>query len=247
MDQTDAENMQAKAQRYDLIETALLDGDLFSALEQLNGKHTSRSVTRLVDSFLPSLLAASRDLYSRATRPVFGNWLAAVYRDAEATGDQPLMDAAYRLATHVFETHEQRLAAEKDRLFNGELTEHLYARLKTVVFDSIEDPDGRLPPLTRRAIAHVTLCELDGRLEEDPQLATTLEGLWERAREAGFMVEHREAIIDAHVSRARQIVAGILNRVVAEALAPRGTPTPGVRATHRSLGHDAAFLNPTKH
>jgi hypothetical protein len=118
--------------------------------------------------------------------------------------------------------------------------------LKTVVFDSIEDPDGRLPPLTRRAIAHVTLSELDRRLEEDPQLATTLDGLWERAREAGFTVEHREAIVGAHVSRARLLVTGILNRVVAEAFAPRHA-TAGVRATHRSVGHDPAFLNPTKH
>ena len=247
MEQNDAEDVQTKAQRYDLIETALLDGDVFSALEQLNGKHTSKSVTRLVDTFLPSLMAASKDLYSRATRPVVGDWLATVYRKAEATGDKRLMDAAYALATHVFETDEQRQAAENYRRFNREVMEHVYSRLETVVVESIEDPDGRLTPFTRRAIVHVTLSELDRRLEEDPQLVTTLEMLWERAREAGFMLEHREAIVGAHVTRARQLVPRILDRVVAEALGHRVAPASGVRATDWSLGRDAAFLNATKH
>jgi hypothetical protein len=86
VDQNDANDVQRKAQRYDLIEAALLDGDIFSALEQLNGKMSSKSVTRLVDNFLPSLLALSRDLYRRATRPVFGNWLGTVYSEADAMG-----------------------------------------------------------------------------------------------------------------------------------------------------------------
>lgn len=247
MDRDDAENVQTKAQRYDLIETALLDGDIFSALEQLNGKYTSKSVTRLVDSFLPSLLAASKDLYSRATRPVFGNWLATVYRDAEAMGDKRLMDAAYVLATHVFATDEQRQAAERYRLFNREVMEHAYSRLEMAVFDSIEDPDGRLTPFTRRAIAHVTLSELDRRLEEDPQLAGTLDLLSERAREGGFKDEHRDTLVAAHVSRALQLVPGILKRVVAEALGHRVTPAPGLSGTDWRLGHDAAFPNATKH
>ena len=247
MEQNDAEDVQTKAQRYDLIETALLDGDVFSALEQLNGKHTSKSVTRLVDTFLPSLMAASKDLYSRATRPVFGDWLATVYRDAEATGDRRLMDAAYALATHVFETDEQRQAAENYRRFNREVMEHAYSRLETVVFDSIEDPDGRLTPFTRKAIGNVTLSELDRRLEEDPQLAATLEVLGERARDGGFTDAHREAIVGAHVSRARAFLPGILKRVTAEALGHPGAPTATVRPTEWHLGQDAAFHNATKH
>ncbi len=247
MEQNDAEDVQTRAQRYDLIETALLDGDVFSALEQLNGKHTSKSVTRLVDTFLPSLMAASKDLYSRATRPVFGDWLATVYREAEAAGDTRLMDAAYTLATHVFETDEQRQAAEQYRIFNREVMEQAYSRLEMVVFDSIEDPDGRLNPFTRKAIAHVTLSEVDKRLEEDPQLAVTLEVLWERARDGGFTNAHREAIVHAHVSRARQLAPGILNRVVAEALGHQVAPAATVRPTHWNLGQDAAFLNATKH
>jgi hypothetical protein len=247
VDQNDANDVQRKAQRYDLIEAALLDGDIFSALEQLNGKMSSKSVTRLVDNFLPSLLALSRDLYRRATRPVFGNWLGTVYSEADAMGDKGLMDAASSLATHVFQSDEQRQAAERYRIFDREVMEYAYKGLETIVFDGIEDPGRQLTPFTRRAIAYVALAELDRRLEEDPELTGALEALWERAREGGFMIEHREALVRAHLSRARDLVPGILRCVVAEALGHQDRPATASQPATWNLRRDADFLNATKH
>ena len=60
----DIEALATKAARYDAVETALLNGDLFSALQQLNGKHSSESVGVLVDNFLPTLRVLSFEMYS---------------------------------------------------------------------------------------------------------------------------------------------------------------------------------------
>ena len=106
----DIETLATKAARYDTIETALLNGDIFSALQQLNGKHSSESVGLLVDNFLPTLRELSFEMYCRAIRPVLEDVLLTTHDYGLRTGDQNLERAAYRL-------HEHLLATEKDPQF----------------------------------------------------------------------------------------------------------------------------------
>jgi len=242
----DAEASALKAQRYDIIETSLLNGDLFSTLQQLNGKNTSESVDRLVEGFLPALLALSKDLYIRATRPAFLNWFETAYRDGEFKGDKGLMAAAEKLAVHLLATEEQRQAEERYRTFNHEVLEEAYSRLQRLVFDGIDDPDRKLTAFTRKAIARDTLAELDRRLEQDLQLASTLQSLWSLAHDGGYRSEHREALLNAHVSRAQQLLPGILGRIVAEALGQQVKPSTE-RPIDWDLGRDVAFVNARKH
>ena len=104
----DIEALATKAARYDAIETALLNGDLFSALQQLNGKHSSESVGVLVDNFLPTLRVLSFEMYCRAIRPVLEDVLLTTHDYARRAGDQNLEQAAHCLHRHL-------LATEKDR------------------------------------------------------------------------------------------------------------------------------------
>ena len=104
----DIEALATKAARYDAIETALLNGDLFSALQQLNGKHSSGSVGVLVDNFLPTLRVLSFEMYCRAIRPVLEDVLLTTHDYAMRAGDQNLEQAAHCLHRHL-------LAPEKDR------------------------------------------------------------------------------------------------------------------------------------
>jgi hypothetical protein len=106
----DIETLATKAARYDAIETALLSGDIFSALQQLNGKHSSESVGLLVDNFLPTLRELSFDMYCRAIWPGLEDVLLTTHDYAIRMGDQKLKQAAYRLHRHL-------LASEKDRQY----------------------------------------------------------------------------------------------------------------------------------
>ena len=106
----DIEALATKAARYDAMETALLNGDLFSALQQLNGKHSSESVGVLVDNFLPTLRVLSFEMYCRAIRPVLEDVLLTTHDYARRAGDQNLEQAAHCLHRHL-------LATEKDRQY----------------------------------------------------------------------------------------------------------------------------------
>ena len=106
----DSEALALKAARYDAIETAFLNGDLFSALQQLNGRHSSESVGLLVDNFLPTLRELSLDMYCRAIRPVLEDVLLTTHDYAMRAGDQNLEQAAHCLHRHL-------LATEKDRQY----------------------------------------------------------------------------------------------------------------------------------
>ena len=104
----DAEVLATKAERYDAIETALLNGDIFSALQQLNGKNSPESFELLVDNFLPTLHALSFDMYCRAIRPVLEDILLTTHGYAMRAGDQNLERAAYRLHKHLLATDDDR-------------------------------------------------------------------------------------------------------------------------------------------
>jgi hypothetical protein len=125
--------------------------------------------------------------------------------------------------------------------------EEAHVRLEAAVLDGIEDPDGRLTPFTRKAIAYAALVELDMRLEEDAHLVSTLEALWELARDGGFTSEHREAIVQAHLSRGRELVPVLLPRIVAEALGDQCRPATGQHPADWNLRRERAFLDATKH
>jgi len=90
--------------------------------------------------------------------------------------------------------------------------------LERIADRGIADPDGKLNGFSRKAIVKESLAELDERLGEDQQLNQTLRQLWRRATVGGFTKEHKEAILNAHLSRAKQLLPGIRNRMVAEAL-----------------------------
>jgi len=150
------------------------------------------------------------------------------------------MYAAGHLAKHVFgeakipeprtqnsgpHPAEVQLREERSRhfnerygAFNTDVMTESYTRLEKVADKGINDPERKLNGFTRRAIVKEALSELDDALAQDQQLGQTLRQLWRRATVGGFTQEHREAILNAHLSRAKQLLPGIRNRMVAEAL-----------------------------
>jgi len=228
-----------KSEDFDVIEASLLNGDPSLVFQQL-ARNAPQSVPLLVDNFLPAIQRLSKDLYVRATMPVLEDLIRITYNDGKRLNDKNLMYAAGHIAKHVFgearipeprtqssgpHPAEVQLREERNRhfnerygTFNYELATESYTRLERIADRGINDPESKLNGFTRKAIAKEALAELDERLGEDQQLNQTLRQLWKRATVGGFTKEHKEAILNAHLSRAKQLLPGIRNRMVAEAL-----------------------------
>lgn len=228
-----------KADDFDIIEASLVQGDPSLVFREL-AANSPQSVPMLVDNFLPTLQRMSKELYVRATMPVLEDLIRLAYNDGKRLNDKNLMYAAGHIAKHVFgepkipeprntnvgpHPAEVQLREERSRhfnerygVFNQELSVESYTRLERVADRGIVDPEGKLNGFTRKAIVKEALAELDAKLGEDQQLAGTLRQLWRRATVGGFTKEHKEAILNAHLSRAKQLLPGIRNRMVAEAL-----------------------------
>jgi len=228
-----------KSDDFDVIEASLVQGDPSLVLREL-AANSPQSVPLLVDNFLPTLQRMSKDLYVRATMPVLEDLIRLTYNDGKRLNDKNLMYAAGHIAKHVFgearipeprtqstgpHPAEVQLREERSRhfnerygSFNQELATESYTRLERIADRGITDPEGKLNGFTRKAIVKEALAELDERLGEDQQLANTLRQLWRRATVGGFTKEHKEGILNAHLSRAKQLLPGIRNRMVAEAL-----------------------------
>ncbi len=61
------------------------------------------------------------------------------------------------------------------------------------------------------------------------------------------MAEHKQPIFNARFSRARQLVPGILKRIVADALGHQVKPATDVHPIEWDLARDLAFVNARKH
>jgi hypothetical protein len=246
----------SKAEDFDIIEATLVNGDMSLVLKEL-AANSPQSVPQLVDNFLPTLQRLSKDLYVRATMPVLEDLIRLAYNDGKRLNDKNLMYAAGHIAKHVFgepripeprntntgpHPAEVQLREERSRhfnerygAFNYDVTTESYSRLERIADKGINDPDGKLNGFTRKAILKDTLAELDQTLGQDQQLAQTLRQLWRRATVGGFTQEHREAILNAHLSRAKQLLPGIRNRMVAEALGQRVRGNNNLRNQKRDL------------
>jgi len=246
----------SKAEDFDIIEATLVNGDMSLVLKEL-AANSPQSVPQLVDNFLPTLQRLSKDLYVRATMPVLEDLIRLAYNDGKRLNDKNLMYAAGHIAKHVFgepripeprntntgpHPAEVQLREERSRHFNErygqfnyDVTTESYSRLERIADKGINDPDGKLNGFTRKAILKDTLSELDQQLAQDQQLSQTLRQLWRRATVGGFTQEHREAILNAHLSRAKQLLPGIRNRMVAEALGQRVRGNNNLRNQKRDL------------
>jgi hypothetical protein len=266
-----------KADDFDIIEASLMQGDPSLVLREL-AANSPESVPQLVDNFLPTLQRMSKDLYVRATMPVLQDLIRMTYNDGKRLNDKNLMYAAGHIAKHVFgearipepriqstgpHPAEVQLREERSRhfnerygSFNQELASESYTRLERIADRGITDPENKLNGFTRKAITKEALAELDEKLGEDQQLANTLRQLWRRATVGGFTKEHKEAILNAHLSRAKQLLPGIRNRMVAEALGQkvagknnhkqkRDIPSGG-RGAAGGVRGNAARLDPKK-
>lgn len=242
----EAQTAARKADDFDVIEASLVNGDPTLVFREL-AANSPESVPLLVDNFLPTLQRMSKDLYVRATMPVLQDLIRLAYNDGKRLNDKNLMYAAGHIAKHVFgdaripeprpqssgpHPAEVQLREERSRhfnerygAFNQELATESYTRLEKIADRGINDPESKLNGFARKAIVKESLAELDEQLGKDQQLAGTLRQLWRRATVGGFTKEHKEAILNAHLSRAKQLLPGIRNRMVAEALGQKSAKT----------------------
>ena len=124
----DIEALATKAARYDAIETALLNGELFSALQQLNTKHSSESVGVLVDNFLPTLRVLSFEMYCRAIRPVLEDLLRTTHDYAMRAGHQNLEPPAHCLQSPWGERADAAFVRAADVRVDDELVYAQYGQ-----------------------------------------------------------------------------------------------------------------------
>ena len=252
----EAQQAAHKSEDFDIIEASLVAGDPSLVLKEL-AQNSPQSVPLLVDNFLPTLQRLSKDLYVRATMPVLEDLIRLTYNDGKRLNDKNLMYAAGHIAKHIFgepripeprtqssgpHPAEVQLREERNRhfnerygSFNQEVQGESYTRLEKVADAGINDPNGKLNGFSRKAIVKEALAELDQQLSQDQQLGQTLRQLWRRATVGGFTQEHKEAILNAHLSRAKQLLPVIRNRMVAEALGQR---VPGQGNNNKQFKRD---------
>jgi hypothetical protein len=231
----DARHAAAQAADLETLRAGLAKGDPSVVLDAL-ATQSPEALSLFVENFLPAVDRVSSDLFARGVLPLLDFLLQVARNEGALTGDETLTRAADRLARHFCRPEEQLEADEAFNDFTRDVKVELYARLEGMITDGVDDRSGSLNGFTRRAIVKEAIEELSQRFVGDGQLASLTSSLRDLARAGGLNTMYKEALIEAHLSCARPLVPGILDRLVAEAAGemtrPRANPgSTGDRAT----------------
>lgn len=240
-----------KAEIFDVFDAQTTNGD-FSELISAVGKTNPQGLENVADTILPQLYSTNPQLYVRAIQPVLKSLIGTALKQAEASKNDNLKNAALVLQDMIWgkggppadqvrnnrpDPEKIRLEQERNNLlintatnYEIETKELAHKHLSKLVEDGI-DPENKLSPFTRSKLVEQIIADVNDKLAKDPATSKHMLALWKQAAISGFPAEMKPSLIRAFLGRAKTILPAIRQKRKAEAF---GSPAekPELRKTN---------------
>lgn len=247
-----AREAEEKSGFYDQFEASLVAGDPAPILKTL-AENNVGSFKDVIDNFLPTVFALSRDAYFHVTQPVVVRALKATLDKGVATGDKNLILAARHVSKYLFgqdqvpEIRQQkgpdpesaRLQHERESFFkerfaivDADVNTQVQTELRQTVSRLISK-EKSLTSYEKKALARDIIGELDRELASDDKHNRIMRDVWKRASQAGFTRNTTDRIAQTYLSRATGAIPKVAKRLISEALKDR-RPAPTGKKTSQS-------------
>lgn len=209
----------------------------------LEGLKESNSLGKFSQNFLPKLFKADREAHWQVIAPVLEDAAKAFYQQGVRSKDDNVKHAAEHLALFLFgdagfatgtktgaagtpktsevkesdtEKERKEWAAEQLQTFTSSVKEDSYTNLKSIA--SIGLPKDGITKWQRDKLMDDIVTKVDQAMTKDPAHMKFMQGLWKKAREAGFNTDSKTRIINAYLARAKSLAPGIRRALITEAL-----------------------------
>lgn len=230
----EAKEAAESAEDYQYIEDKFKEGNSKEVLDIMK-ESDQNSYSKFVNEFLPTLYQNDNQAYFEVVTPVIHNLLHQIYSSAK---DENLKNATLVLSDHLFnDMNKIERPAEVKRVEsktqNNEHQEYLQQRLKDarsdvdgetlnsiqeMIMDSIvkQFPDGKVPKNLESVIVDIVdngVTRIARSLVADESYMRLMKSLWKRAYNSGFTGDWKERIVNAYLSRAKELIPGISRKV----------------------------------
>jgi hypothetical protein len=242
----DAKEAVEKNERFDTFDELVSAGTPEKTAEFLAAvKESDKDIhDNFVRAFLPALSKHDPDAYFEVLTPISQNLIRDVYNAGVRLGNKDLMNSALHFAQYYFDDKDiatgkksvpvrsSELSPEKEK-FEQE-KEEFYSKQFETAQNSVEsDLSSKLGREISRGLetdfnefmvktlTKEIKIELDEAITKDPNHMARMKSFWKQARTNGFSKESLGRISSAYLSRARQLLPEIKNRIRSEALSDK--------------------------
>jgi len=232
----DARETLSFAESASQVTRSLAAGDPTLLLQQL-GEANPAAFKRVADNFLPALHKLDRETFFNVANPLIERFIQSIDEEGQRTGDMNMRKAA--LVVGKFMTGEYkvpdsaskrkddpertRLEQERQQFYNerlntsrGEVVNAAYDDLSQTIHDSLKEHD--LTEFMRQKLNEEILTKVNHALSQDERHMALMNSLWRRWQEHGYSTEAKKRIMDAYLSRARQVIPAVRDKVLKDAL-----------------------------
>lgn len=251
----DAKEANQKAQNYSYLEQDILAGNPGNLLVSV-AQSDPAAFAKVVNNFLPTVYSLSKDTFYEVTQPILVNALQAAYKDGTETGNKNLATAAQYINRFLFGTADidqtrpivnrqapppdperQQFEQEKGRFIQGRTREfeadvHKSAEAEIRKLSAAGlDPENQLNEFTRNSIIDKVVAQVGAVLLKDTKHLAMMNSLWKRAFQSGLTPEYKTRILQAFLSRAKEVLPTIRTKVRSEAIGTAKAKAPIKRVT----------------
>lgn len=231
-----------KAREFDELEGELVTKGSPDALIKTLAENNPRALKKIVSNFAASVRTNFEEGYIEFANPVLEELIHTAHALGTKTGNKNLILSARHLAHFIWNnggeipdiTKRQKgpEVSEAEKELQAERTKNAQDKFVGAVKDVMPRAETSLTgfliqnlkgvsSFERRQIMKETLSEVNDKLTKDSAFQTALGRLWERAKSENYSDASKKRVLDAWLSRARQIAPPIRNRLRQEALDAR--------------------------
>lgn len=222
----DAKEMSDKAEMLDGFSGVIENGKFDVFVKALNDDQQGN----FADRILPALHKVNRDLFIRATRPLFVEMFNKAYN---SSSDENMKNSVLNMCHYLFgkrelpknfeqkidpevEKQKRELDQEKNRMvsekfagFQESVQSFVNTKLSTEIMGRL---DPKMSDAHKLSITNSILDDIDAELSSDQFHMSSMASFWRRAQKDNLNPEWRSKIITAYLGRARQNINSIIKK-----------------------------------
>lgn len=256
----DATEAKEKSDALDTYNDFIEDGNSGAILKAIADDDPDK-LKKFASNFLPALHKINNDLFYDVSIPVINQVIRNLHRSGEKNGDkegQNQMAAAKILSKFLHGSYDipddtkqvdPELDSERKRLdkernefknqkyqdFESGLQTRTEKLLNKVILDGL-DPEKSLSEFTKSKIVEEVISRIGKELNLDKAHMSTIGKLWKAAESSRFSNESADRILSAFLSRAKQLIPEIRNKVKKEATGAKQRSNNGTgRTTNKDV------------
>jgi hypothetical protein len=248
------------SEQFEQIRESVIGGDSKDFVKAI--KAEKGGLEAFSRSILPALFEVDKDAHWAALEPTLQTVVRKFYASSKddnvrnaalflseflfgddkiATGEKSVVDEVKLAAEKARKEEREKYSKEQWNSFSADVSTTAYSRLEAVVLQSLAK-ESDLSTFVKNSAKASILQEVQAALHADKAHLSRMDNLWKRAEKARS-AEDKNSIINAYLSRAKQLVVTAKNKILTEIRGDGAPPRTNKQQSEKRREPSAAGRN----